>query len=353
MLENGEIDLEAYAKAIETVGAAEAEAFGLDPDEFEDLSEMIEESGSAIAGLSDDLKGNEREANDVAKALLRYDKAVGKIVEKNEDWKKALTSGNLQDQAEAIEELEEAYTDMLDIDLGVLSKDFLKNAKNLDLMTRAANGSEEAYRELQAIAAKDILTQVKLDTAFFEQDIAWLQSVLVDDVAFPDLEIGADLNSGPFLDKLTEMVNRTAMTVDQATAYLASMGVDAEIVEEKTTAEDKQQQHGFDSSLQRNVAYARYPIRYGEFTFGTYTAPIITFDEVITPTLTEETSTKENTAVALKVTSANKSSGGNFKHTNSSNASGNNKNPSSSGGGRKKSEKTPTPAKAQQVFVCS
>jgi DNA-binding PucR family transcriptional regulator len=97
MLENGEIDPEAYAKAIETVGAAEAEAFGLDPDEFEDLSEMIEESGSAIAGLSDDLKGNEREANDVAKALLRYDKAVGKIVEKNEDWKKALTSGNLQD----------------------------------------------------------------------------------------------------------------------------------------------------------------------------------------------------------------------------------------------------------------
>ena len=353
MLENGEIDLEAYAKAIETVGAAEAEAFGLDPDEFEDLSEMIEESGSAIAGLSDDLKGNEREANDVAKALLRYDKAVGKVVEKSEDWKKALTSGNLQDQAEAIEELEEAYTDMLDIDLGVLSKDFLKNAKNLDLMTRAANGSEEAYRELQAIAARDILTQVGLDTTLFEQDMAWLQSVLVDDVAFPDLEIGADLNSEPFLAKLTEMINRTAMTVDQATAYLASMGVDAEIVEEKTTAEDKQQQHGFDSSLQRNVAYARYPIRYGEFTFGTYTAPIITYDEVITPTLTEETSTKENTAVALKVTSANKSSGGNFKHTNSSNASGNNKKPSSSGGGSKKSEKTPTPAKQQSVSKTS
>ena len=149
------------------------------------------------------------------------------------------------------------------------------------------------------------------------------------------------------------MINRTAMTVDQATAYLASMGVDAEIVEEKTTAEDKQEQHGFDSSLQRNVAYARYPIRYGEFTFGTYTAPIITYDEIITPTLTEETATKENTAVALKVTSANKSSGGNFKHKNSSNASGNNKKPSSGGGGSKKSEKTPTPAKQQSVSKTS
>ena len=353
MLEDGEIDAAAYAKAMETVGAAEAEAFGLDPDEFEDLSEMIEESGSAIAGLSDDLRGNEREANDVAKALLRYDKAVGKVVEKSEDWKKALTSGNLQDQAEAIEELEEAYTDMLDIDLGVLSNQFLKNAKNLDLMTKAANGSEEAYRELQAIAARDILTQVGLDTTLFEQDMAWLQTVLFDDTAFPDLEVGASLDNTDFLNSLTEMINRTAMTVDQATAYLASMGVDAEIVEEKTTAEDKQEQHGFDSSLQRNVAYARYPIRYGEFTFGTYTAPIVTYDEIITPTLTEETATKENTAVALKVTSANKSSGGNFKHTNSSNASGNNKKPSSGGGGSKKSEKTPTPAKKQSVSKTS
>lgn len=352
MLEDGEIDAAAYAKAMETVGAAEAEAFGLDPDEFEDLSEMIEESGSAIAGLSDDLKGNEREANDVAKALLRYDKAVGKVVEKSEDWKKALTSGNLQDQAEAIEELEEAYTDMLDIDLGVLSNQFLKNAKNLDLMTRAANGSEEAYRELQAIAARDILTQVGLDTTLFEQDMAWLQTVLFDDTAFPDLEVGASLDNTDFLNSLTEMINRTAMTVDQATAYLASMGVDAEIVEEKTTAEDKQEQHGFDSSLQRNVAYARYPIRYGEFSFGTYTAPIVTYDEIITPTLTEETATKENTAVALKVTSANKSSGGTFKHKNSSNASGSGKK-TGGGGGSKKSEKSPTPAKKQSVSKMS
>jgi hypothetical protein len=58
MLEDGIVNADACAKAIETVGAAEAEAFGLDPDEFEDLSEMIEESGSAIEGLSDDLKGN-------------------------------------------------------------------------------------------------------------------------------------------------------------------------------------------------------------------------------------------------------------------------------------------------------
>ena len=353
LLEDGYTDLEGYTKAVEKAGAAEAEAFGLDVDEFEDLSELIEECGSGIAGLSDDLKGNEREANDVAKALLRYDKAIKSIVENSKDWKKALTSGNLQDQAKAIKEMEVAYSDMLDIDMGVLSDSFLKNADNLALMEQAAKGSEAAYKELQAAAAKDILAAVKLDTSLFEQDMAWLQSVLVDGVAFPDIEIGADLNSEPFLAKLTEMVNRTAMTVDQATAYLASMGVDAEIVEDTTVTEDQQEHAGFDSTLVPNRAMVSYPVRYGPLSFGTYTAPIITYDEVITPTVDTENVTKENTSVALKVTSANKSSGGNFKHSNSSNASGNNKKTSSGGGGSKKSEKTPTPAKKQDVSKIS
>jgi sialic acid synthase SpsE len=163
MLENGITNMDAYAKAIESVGAAEIEALGLDPDEFENLSEMIEESGSAIAGLSDDLKDNEREANDVAKALMRYDRAVKNVVDNSEDWMKALKSGNLQDQAKIIDDLKESYADMLDIDMDVLSDSFLRNAKNLELMAKAANGSEEAYRQLQAVAAQDILMTLGLD----------------------------------------------------------------------------------------------------------------------------------------------------------------------------------------------
>jgi hypothetical protein len=41
---------------------------------------------------------------------------------------------------------------MLDLDYGTLSPDFARNTENLRLMEEAANGSEEAYRSLQAAA---------------------------------------------------------------------------------------------------------------------------------------------------------------------------------------------------------
>jgi sialic acid synthase SpsE len=219
MLEDGEIDIIAYAKAMETVGAAEIEALGLDPDEFEDLSEMIEESGSAIAGLSDDLKGNEREANDVAKALMRYDRAVKNVADNSEDWMKILKSGNLQDQAKIIDDLRESYADMLDIDMDVLSDSFLRNAKNLELMTKAANGSEEAYRQLQAVAAQDILMTLGLNDSEamtkFQQDLEWLMSY--DSSVFgniADLAVGADLNDEAFLQELSNLVTAAGMTAE-------------------------------------------------------------------------------------------------------------------------------------------
>ena len=37
---------------------------------------------------------------------------------------------------------------------------------------------------------------------------------------------------------MTDMVNAAGMTAAQATDYLASMGVDAEVIEEDTTAEE-------------------------------------------------------------------------------------------------------------------
>jgi hypothetical protein len=46
---------------------------------------------------------------------------------------------------------------MLDLDYGSLSKDFLSNAENLELMKKAAEGSEEAYDELAQKAGEDIL----------------------------------------------------------------------------------------------------------------------------------------------------------------------------------------------------
>ena len=56
---------------------------------------------------------------------------------------------------------------MLDIDMDSLSDDFVTNADNLELMKKAANGSEEAYNQLQEAARQDIAAQVGLDDSEF------------------------------------------------------------------------------------------------------------------------------------------------------------------------------------------
>lgn len=342
MLKNGEINVWAYDKALESVGLAEAEAYGLDPETFESLSDSIKESGSAIEGLSDDLKDNEREANDVAKALLRYDKAVKSVVDNSKDWMKVLKSGNLQDQAEIMEDLETAYADMLDLDMGVLSDSFLRNVNNLDLMTRAANGSEEAYNQLMQAVQNDIIAHCDLDKTAFDAAKLQLEAEL-EELNFAELEIGANLNTEGALQAMTDLVNAAGMTAEQATSYLASMGVDAEVVEDTTKKQDTNKVTGYNTTFTPVPTVAVYPSIFGPIAqYGWGLAEDI---QPVEETLTDD---KESTSFALKVTSANKSSGGNFKHKNTSNGSGIAKSNSSKGGGGSKS--TPKePSKPKKI----
>ena len=342
MLKNGEINVWAYDKALESVGLAEAEAYGLDPETFESLSDSIKESGSAIEGLSDDLKDNEREAKDVAKALLRYDKAVKSVVDNSKDWMKVLKSGNLQDQAEIMEDLETAYADMLDLDMGVLSDSFLRNVNNLDLMTRAANGSEEAYNQLMQAVQNDIIAHCDLDKTAFDAAKLQLEAEL-EELNFAELEIGANLNTEGALQAMTDLVNAAGMTAEQATSYLASMGVDAEVVEDTTKKQDTNKVTGYNTTFTPVPTVAVYPSIFGPIAqYGWGLAEDI---QPVEETLTDD---KESTSFALKVTSANKSSGGNFKHKNTSNGSGIAKSNSSKGGGGSKS--TPKePSKPKKI----
>jgi hypothetical protein len=70
---------------------------------------------------------------------------------------KILKSGNLQDMASIMDDLTNSYEDMLDLDGDVLSDDFVTNTENLELMQKAAEGSEEAYNELAKRASEDII----------------------------------------------------------------------------------------------------------------------------------------------------------------------------------------------------
>ena len=310
----------------------------LDKEEVEGLSETLQElaENSKDAelggeGLSEELMDNEKAAKEVAKELKRYDRALESVEKNQKDWAETLESGNPTDMAKAVEELDEAYSDMLDLDMGSLSQDFLANADNLELLKEAANGSEEAYEQLQEAAGRDILAQVGIDTDRFNDDKNWIDSALmeIEGKELEDIEVGAALDDADFLQGLTDMVNAAGMTADQATSYLASMGVDAEVIEEPVETEETAATNLLPSMSTVSQDY-QVPAANGQGTETvTATAPKVTYD--VEPV----ESTKETKATSLKVVSANKSSGGGFKHSNSSNGGGRGSRRGGGGGGRR------------------
>lgn len=342
MLAEGLISVEHYNERLQEMRNTLDE--DIDVDQYENLTELIQsmaeagdENNEGAMEFSETLKDNKKAAQDVAKAILRYDSAVEDVKENSEDWMKILKSGNLQDMAEIMDDLENAYEDLLDLDGDVLSDDFITNTENLELMTEAANGSEEAYNELAQRAADDIIAQCKLetdfDTAAFDTALTNFQAELAA-INLPDLEVGAELNDAGFIAACENLINAAGMTADQATSYLASMGVDAEVISEPEVVDDP-------------VTYvtARPTVTW---TGGMGTNPVTGFPQMynfpsVDYNLVPETITtqKQTTGTALKVTSASKSSGGGIKHSNSSSGSGSNSG-SSGGSGGGGSSSTPT-----------
>lgn len=300
---------------------------GIDSKEILELGEHIQDIADDNEDLADSLEDDAAAAAEVAKEIKRYDKAVEDVTDNYDDWMDALESGNLEDQAEAFEGMEDAYGNLLDIDGSQLSDDFLGNVENLELMKEAINGSTEAYNELAQRAQQDILMQLNIDpntNAELYNEIMSLTNQIESYVG--DIPIGATIDDTAALQAMTDLINAAGMTADQATAYLSSMGVDAEV---ETTDVPRETSHTYTNatpSIEWHEEEGTNPIT-GEP--ATYRFPEVSYD--LDPVETTEEQT--DSAFALKVTSATKSSGGNFKHLNSTSGSGNGSKPTGNGGG--------------------
>lgn len=299
---------------------------GIDAEEVENLGKTLghlaEDFDDNIEGseeLSGNLAVNEDLAKEVAKELVRYDRALESVTENQEEWTEALESKNPVDMAKAIGEMDEAYSDMLDLDPGTLSQGFLENADNLELMKKAAKGSEEAYNQLQEAAGKDILMQVGVDTARFDTDKAWIDSQLMElsGVELDDIEVGTALNNTEFLNGLTEMVNAAGMTASQAEAYLGSMGVDAKVIEHPVETEET-----VATNVEATPTTIEQPYSVPSATDPSQVVEMISTFPTVTYNTVPVTATKKTGATTLEVVTASKSSGGEFKHQNSSNGTG-------------------------------
>ena len=304
----------------------------IDEEEYKRLAEHLGEVAENSKDFSHELKYNQKAAQKNAEAILRFDKSIEKVNENYEDWNHTLKSGSLQDQSEMVGELGDAYADMLDIDVGSLSEDFILNTDNLELMKKAAEGSEEAYNQLQEAAGKDILAQIGLDTSQYETDLLNVESMAADvnGNKLADIEAGASLDDTDFLNSLTNMVNEAGMTAQEATDYLASMGIDAEVVTDEETATDTQNIR----TISPRIEWEPHSFNLPDWMGGPVSVNLPKF-KLLGEAPTPVDSEKSMTAMGLKVKSATKSSGGNIKHKNSKSGGGTKgaSGPKSSGGG--------------------
>ena len=304
-----------------------------------ELAKQYNLSAETIERYAEELKDSGKYADASSKALvemakdqLRFDRAVENSRKNMKQWKQdlqiAAKTGHLA--SESAEQMAEAYGDLLDIDGDLLPSSFLKDTENLKLMEKALKGNEEAYQSLLDKSRQAIAMKIGLDDTAFQNGFNDLLSKYYQAQSLDDIRVGASLDNAGFLQGLTDMVNAANMTAAEATSYLASMGVDAEVVEEPTVSEDTQTYVSATPNISWHSSAGTNPVTGGP--------ALYTFPEVSYSTSTETIPTsKTTTGVALRVTSANKSSGGAVKHGGSSAAASPSK--GGSGGGSKKEPK--------------
>lgn len=278
----------------------QADDFGLVRDEIDELGDSIQKMAKQSDELADSLESDAIAADEVAKEIKRYNKAIDSISNSYDDWMDALDSENIEKQSKALNEMDQAMSDMLDIDYGSLDEQFLID--NASLMKDAANGVEGAYEELQAKAEDQLILQAGVD---INDEEAWAKINSLQDTihnSIDDIQIGATIDNAGAIAAMNELINMAGMTATEATNYLSNMGVDANVKE--VTVPQSSLVTGYKATVTNQPAFNAA----GE----SINVSSVTYDAV--PTMVDG----EVTVPALEVTSATKSSGGNFKYANSS-----------------------------------
>lgn len=330
LYKQGLISIDEYNQNLERVQVANLDK-DVDEKAFSSLKDTLNELSGEFGELSENVKDNETALGNISKAILRFDDAIQDVTENYDDWLNILKTGSIQEVAEVTEDLADAYGDLLDMDNSSFSTGFLRDTDNLKLMKKAAEGSAEAYETLQQKARQDIEAHIdSINLEEFKSQLSEVESAM-DAMQFQDLEIGANLNSDGFLQSLSDMVNAARMTAAEAESYLSSLGIDAEVTENDT------QQEMVKNDLVPKIEYNTPVTGPAAGDFGqmiTAKVPTIRYEAV--PQTYQDT----YSAPTLKVMSATKSSGGNFKFKQSSHGGGtkNPKKSSNGGGGSDKKE---------------
>lgn len=239
MLADTTISTEAYNKALDNVTRAEAEIHKLDYDDIVDQA-------NALAKAYD---LDESAARQLAIQNQRLNRGLADLVNNIDDWKKGLkeTDKTSMDYIDTVQEISAAIVDMVGVSEDLkLDGTFIED--NLDLITKAAKGSEEAINNLgiavarfQVEAMQNPIDPTTINGASsaqaYQEFENWKSTVLsgIDELqtSLDDLSIGDNvfdkLGGNDWVEALNQMALTTQMSVDEMNSLLNSMGVQAEV----------------------------------------------------------------------------------------------------------------------------
>ena len=221
MMKQGDIDAEEYYNNIDGTVLKEANKEGFDTEELLEYAETLE-------SVIEDQENAESISKRLALQNQKLQKGIDSLGDNWEDWNKALKTGNKNSKnyIEALTGIKDAMSDMLDIDVSLLSEEFVTSSETAKLLEKAVKGDLDAIDQLRIAAAKDIVQKVTVDL-----DEASQESVLASimELANTDVTIGASLDSTGFTNALNEMILNSQMTIDDIMNILNALGWEPEI----------------------------------------------------------------------------------------------------------------------------
>lgn len=222
-LKSGTINYAAYA-ASATSRINEDRWENVDVEEVQEYSDYLQEAAKSSDLLSDSLAENEEVAEEVALATVRMNNGMEELIDNWESWSDVLrnSSKESQEYVDALIELRSSLSDIFGLQEEFISDDFIIN--NLDTIEQAAMGNMAAIDQMRAALSNDIVMNVIADFQDEQarQEVLDLQNELMG--LHLDLEVGAQIDDGNFLQTANDLVAASQMTMEEANANFNAIG---------------------------------------------------------------------------------------------------------------------------------
>lgn len=244
-LEEGKISIEEFADTMDELKAATdldnmtskfkeaAESMGLkeeDAGKMQEYARNLMELSESSDTLDENLKKDAESAADLAIEITRMNKGIDSLADGFKNWSDIIKNSSKESMefSEAMYEIKQALSDVLDVEADLISSDFVE--EHLDDIKKASEGNAEAIDKLRAQMDEEIIQKVTLgQSEDFAANVKELENSFKTELErinmeIPDIEVGAILQDEGFLEAANKLVQESNMTADEANAYFAGIG---------------------------------------------------------------------------------------------------------------------------------